>query len=322
MSLSYISQQYTIYFGFFLLVAGVIGNSINVLIFSTVRTYRTTPCTFYFLFVSIDNIAFLTINLISRIVTTGYGIDLTQTSLVWCKARSYLLAVLSFISFTFACLPAIDQFLVTSRSAYLRSLSNIKRAHRIVLLIIIVCFLYGVPYYTYMDIIPIMQTCVNTNNAFAIYRLIQSVSLTFLIPVFIMIVFGYLTYRNIHQSRVLAEQRVDRQLTRMTLLQVISVIISHAPSGINSTYALITSGISKDPDRVLRESFATSIIGLLSYIHFVVCLPIYYRITLKDLFCLGNFLHIFDFIKSISSNNTRPNIFLAQTKSNCSSPTA
>lgn len=76
MSLLYISQQYTVYFGFFLLVTGTIGNGINILVFSTVRTYRRTPCSFYFLVVSIDNLAFLTINLISRIVTSGFGIDL------------------------------------------------------------------------------------------------------------------------------------------------------------------------------------------------------------------------------------------------------
>lgn len=119
MSLVYISQQITIYGGFFLLVTGLIGNSINVLVFLTVRTYSTTPCSFYFLVVSIDNIVFLTINLIPRILITGYGIDLTRTSLVWCKARNYFLGALSLISFAIVYLPSIDQFLVTSRSAYL-----------------------------------------------------------------------------------------------------------------------------------------------------------------------------------------------------------
>ncbi|CAF3820803.1 unnamed protein product, partial [Adineta steineri] len=94
MSLLYISQQITIYLGLFLLITGVVGNGLLILTFSTVRTYRKTPCTFYFLIRSTDNIAFILINLISRIVSAGYGIDLTRTSVVWCKIRQYFVLTL------------------------------------------------------------------------------------------------------------------------------------------------------------------------------------------------------------------------------------
>ena len=55
MSLLYISQQITIYGGLLLVVAGVLGNGMNVLVFSSVRAYRKTPCAFYFLIESIHN---------------------------------------------------------------------------------------------------------------------------------------------------------------------------------------------------------------------------------------------------------------------------
>jgi hypothetical protein len=281
MSLLYISQQYTIYGGLFLLVTGIIGNGINILVFSTVRTYRRTPCTFYFLINSINSIIFLAINLISRIVSSGFGVDLTQTSLAWCKARGYLLLFISLISFICSCLATIDQFLVTSRNANLRNLSNIKWARRIILIIIIVSCLHAVPNFVYLDILPSTQTCVYTNNGYAIYRSIYSLSFGCFIPIFTMIIFGYLTYRNIHQTRVLAEQQADRQLTRMTLMQVILVVISQTPYGINQSYGVITSGISKDSDRVLKEYFVTIIVTLLTYIYFVVMLTHLSSIKLK-----------------------------------------
>ena len=87
MSLLSLDQQITIYGGLFLLIIGVIGNGINILVFSTFRNYRTTLCTFYFLIASVFNIAYITINLISRIVGVGFGIDLTRTSISWCKIR-------------------------------------------------------------------------------------------------------------------------------------------------------------------------------------------------------------------------------------------
>jgi hypothetical protein len=42
-----------------------------------------------------------------------------------------------------------------------------------------------------------------------------------------MIIFRYLTYRNIHLTRLLARQFADRQIVRIILIQIILVIISN-----------------------------------------------------------------------------------------------
>jgi hypothetical protein len=80
MSLLYIGEQLTIYGGFFFLITGIIGNVMNIFKFSSVRTYRRTPSTFYFLVSSIDNLVYIMINLISRIFSTfnSYFINLVQ----------------------------------------------------------------------------------------------------------------------------------------------------------------------------------------------------------------------------------------------------
>lgn len=78
MSLPYISQQLTIYGGLFLFIAGVVGNGMNILIFSNVRTYRRTPSVFYFLVSSIINIFYILIILMTRILS-GFGYDPTRT---------------------------------------------------------------------------------------------------------------------------------------------------------------------------------------------------------------------------------------------------
>jgi uncharacterized membrane protein len=49
MSLTYIAQQATIYAGIFLLVTDIVGNLLTILTFSSIRTYRTTSSTFYYL---------------------------------------------------------------------------------------------------------------------------------------------------------------------------------------------------------------------------------------------------------------------------------
>ena len=122
----YISQQLTIFLGSFLVITGVIGNAINIVVFSSVRSYRTTPCTFYFLIGSFFDIAYIMINLVSRIVISGVGVDFTRTSPSWCKMRNFSLATISLLSLSCSCLATIDQFFSTSQNASLRRLSSIK----------------------------------------------------------------------------------------------------------------------------------------------------------------------------------------------------
>ncbi|CAF1462108.1 unnamed protein product [Adineta steineri] len=268
MSLLYISQQLIFYGGIFLILVGMFGNGMNVLIFSSIRSYRTNPSTFYFLIGSIDNILYILINLISRIVATGDGIDLTRTSIVWCKIRPFFVSTLPLINLTCSCLAAIDQFLITSKHAKIRRCSNIKWAHRIVLCFIIVWSLHGIPIFIFYEISPITQTCGNTNAAYGIYTTIYLLGLVTSIPAILMVFFGYLAYRNIHMTRNLNRQDVDRQLMRMTLFQVLLNIVCIVHYGINNLYSLITSGVSKGADRLQMEYFISTILTLLTYGYF------------------------------------------------------
>jgi len=169
MSLLYISEQMTISGGIILFVTGIFGNSINILIFGNDRTYRRTPSSFYLLVVSILNDLYIIINLSSRIVSDGYGIDLTRSSIIWCRTRQFAIGFLSLSSFSCSCLATIDQYLVTSRDVYFRHLSKIKLAHRTVMIVIIVWCLHGIPTFIFFDISPLTKTCEVTNTAYQIY---------------------------------------------------------------------------------------------------------------------------------------------------------
>ena len=271
MSLSYAGQQLTIYVGFFLVVVGVVGNGTNILVFSSVRNYRKTPCTFYFLIGSIYNIAYLFINLISRIVMSGFGVDLTRTSVSWCKMRQFFLATLCLISLSCSGLATIDQFFATSKNASLRRLSNIKWSHRIVWIMKLVWCLHGIPFLLFFDISPVKQICMSTSTAFAVYfPSIYILTINCAMPVVVMVLFDYLTYSNIQQTRILAEQNADRQLTRMILTIVLLVTVSYVPYGIYNIYILVTAGINKDPYRVLQENLAGTVANLVCYFYFSV----------------------------------------------------
>jgi hypothetical protein len=270
MTLLYDAQQFTIYAGVFLLIVGIIGNAMNLLVFSKTRTYRTTPCTFYFLVSSIVNIVYIVINLTIRILSDGYEINITDTSNIWCKMREFLIVTLASISINFSCLAVVDQFLVTSKSAHLRRCSQIQWAHGIAIITIIIWCLHGIPVLLFYDVSLIDKTCVISNAGFAIYARVYLLGIICAIPVSVMIIFGWLTYRNIRQTRVLAELQVDRQLIRMTLTHVVLVVISLLPFGIYNAYSLITNTTIKDSDRQLKEYFAATIFSMVTYLYYVV----------------------------------------------------
>ncbi len=85
------------------------------------------------------------------------------------------------------------------------------------------------------------------------------------------IAFGYLTYRNIHLTRVLAQQQADRQLTQMILIQVVLVLVSIVPYGMYHVYSQITSRISKDVNRLQIENFISAVLTNLAFGYLTVC---------------------------------------------------
>jgi len=90
-ALIHVIQQYTLYVGYFLFITGILGNIMNIYILSAVSSYRTTPSTFYFLIASIYDIITILIGLLSRILETGYKLDLSNSSIIWCKTRQYFI---------------------------------------------------------------------------------------------------------------------------------------------------------------------------------------------------------------------------------------
>ncbi|CAF1072261.1 unnamed protein product [Adineta steineri] len=269
MSLTYLNSRFNLYGSYFFLITGTIGNFLNILIFSRERSYRRTPSTFYFLIGSIHNIFYIAFNLTIRIYNLYNETNLVDTSLGWCLTYAFLIGYLGLTSFTCSCLATIDQFFATSRNAYLRQYSNIKWAHRIVFITIIVWFLHSVPVLLFYNVPPIISRCSSVNKVYQDYIPIYILVLQCGIPVLVMLIFGGLTYRNMRLSKALVEQHADRQLTKMIIIQVMLVIISMTPYGILDIYTLITSKYIKSTDQLQQEAFAQTIFVLVSYIYYV-----------------------------------------------------
>jgi hypothetical protein len=221
-SLKLATNESTIYGGFFLFVIGMLGNVLNIIIFTSLKTFGETSAAFYLTVTSTVNIFQLIVGLLSRILITGYNIDLTETSSFFCKTRQFILITTMLTAFACMCFAAIDQFL--SLTHHGSHLCNIKVASRLVIVTIIVCFLHGIPVIFFQDLsLPDddgQTICAFTNYGFFIYysRVLFPVLLGFL-PLLIRIIFGLLAFINVrrrHNRQIpIVRLERDKQLTAM-----------------------------------------------------------------------------------------------------------
>jgi hypothetical protein len=271
-ALLYIIQQYTLYVGYFLLITGILGNIMNIYILSAVSSYRSTPCTFYFLIASIYDIIIILIGLISRILETGHGLDLSSSSVIWCKIRQYIITSISIIPFYCQCLATIDQFFLTSKNVRVRRWSTIKKAYWSSIVLSSICLIHGIPFFVYYNISSKTKTCLSTNDALNLYLPIFVLGIFLVIPTTLTIIFGLLTYRNMTQSVGLTNHHADRQLTIMICMQVILIILTTIPYAIFNIYSFTTMTSVKDRDRLDREALIFTIVSLNTYIYIGVCI--------------------------------------------------
>ncbi|CAF4304201.1 unnamed protein product, partial [Rotaria sp. Silwood2] len=106
----------------------------------------------------------------------------------------------------------MDQFFVTSSNPSLRQISKIQRAYQIVLITSIIWSLQSLIAYFNVAISPITGACVPNSPGSSLYAALFFNFIISVISITIPMIFGYLNYRNIHQTTVLAEQQADRQV--------------------------------------------------------------------------------------------------------------
>ncbi|CAF1202504.1 unnamed protein product [Adineta steineri] len=275
---TYYTQQVTIYVGFPVLIAGLIGETLNIIVFMSLHTFRQSSCAFYLSIMSSVNIGQLITGLFTRILIAGFGIDWTLSSLFYCKFRTYCRQVCALISLSCFCFATIDQFLATCSPAYLQQWSNIKVARRLCLITSVIWILHGIPCLIYFNIIQSTTSgslsCTPTNTIFNQY-FIYAYSLVLLgyLPVIITIIFGSLAYYNVQQIAYrtvpLVRRELDKQLTVMVLILDIINIIPLIPYTI---ILIVTSVIGSTQNPVLARQiqFASDSSVILYYVHFAV----------------------------------------------------
>lgn len=278
LSLAYISQQVAIYCGIGILGFGLVGNILNCVVFISLRTFRESPCGFYLIVMSLYNIGQLMTSVFSRVMITGFAIDWTQTSWLFCKLRTGILHLCTLSSFTCMCLATIDQYMVTCSRHQCQQYSTIRFAKVNCILISLIWLFHEIPAFISYNLIGTIglatRTCTNINLAYQQYvTYVYFPILTGVLPLTITIVFGTLAYRNVRQipyrTVPLVRRELDKQLTSMVLVQVGQTVIVTVPFVIISIM-IRTMYFPYDSPVAKQLNFISGMTGYIYYLYFAV----------------------------------------------------
>lgn len=259
--------------GLTILIIGIVGNILNIFIFTCLGYYKQNTCSVYILCRSSFDLMILIFGLGTRVLSQGFAIDFTLTNSIWCKIRVPVIYINTLSSYTVLCLQSIDAFLVTSPSISLRQKSNPRSALVLVLAFFFFWILEEVPYVFFQQLVILSSasksTCLTSNTIYANYRTyFIYLWLTTVVPLVLIILFDTLTYRqlqlNVRRQRTRLFSLLNRQMTTMTLFHVIVVLFFQAPFGIAQCYFL-TKGISDDPIRKAQEQIAQQFFNVHGY---------------------------------------------------------
>ena len=269
-------NKITTYVGVPILIAGMIGGFLNTIIFLSLKTFRKRSCAFFLTLMSIVNMGQLITSLRSRIAINGFGIDWTESSVFFCKARSYFLQFCALISFSCMCLATIDQFLATSLRPRWQNVITLKRAYSCGAAFVVLWTLHGIPSLIWYELIPPSVNgklvCRITNPVFQVYiNHVYVLLLTGVLPMAITFLFGSLAYRNVRQipyrTIPLVRRELDKQLTSMVLVQIVHNCLVIVPylSVLIVTHSIALVGGSSVNDKMTFYLVVTNIIHYLYY---------------------------------------------------------
>ncbi|CAF1343298.1 unnamed protein product [Adineta ricciae] len=138
---------------------------------------------------------------------------------------------------------------------------------------------HGIPYTIFYDIrqsLPANATvCNSIDPIFNQYSswMIYNIS-SFIMPVSILVVFGYLTHRNMAsvnettsvQQNAL-KQQIQRQLTIIIRAQILLLIVTMSPSGIFSLYTTFTASQAKSTELKSAEQLTSNLFTCIFYLY-------------------------------------------------------
>lgn len=281
-----ISTQISRYTPFPILALGLFGNIVNMLIFIRPRLLGN-PCSTYFFWASITNLNVLFFGLVTRVLSEGFGIDPVSNNLGFCRFRYFILHSSMVLSSWFTILAGVDRYCISSRSITCRQHSNLRSSRLLVALTTLVCFALYSHVFALFTIEQLQSgpSCYAQAGAYRIFYDFFYFATYSFTPPLVMVAVGLATFYNVHHVHRAIQpadqlarnarslKRRDRQLIKMTLVQVLCAILLTLPIAVQKLYVTFTQGTTKSAYQVAIEGLVAQ---LLRFFVFINCSTSFY----------------------------------------------
>lgn len=224
-----------------LLFFGIIGNILNILVF-TRKIFRNNICVIYFLASTIFDSFVIIISLLPRLLF-GFGVDPTQNSAVLCKLRFFITYFSGYAAAWFISFACIERYLTSSPNIHRHQLITMKRAYLSMILVILFGFIFFGEQFYCIDINQQLfgapQSCfqLKQNIQCQIVDSLMQFIFQILSPALMMLAFGFLTFRNVRQQR----RRINITQTTDASMLIVATITANGHDTIQqSTPVTIT----------------------------------------------------------------------------------
>ncbi|CAF1398303.1 unnamed protein product [Adineta steineri] len=217
--------QYSFYSGFIIFGFGVIGNALNLLVFTQLKLFRTNRCAFYITIESISNLVYFCFTISVTILTSIYGDAAIGGSNAWCKIKYIVGQICGLTTFYMISFSAVDQFFSTNYRLNLRQMCTLKLGRYFAFIFICFAIIHSITLGSFYDIQPTVG-CVISNyvavqySTFFFYPILAG-----LLPIVIASVFSMLAYHNVRhivrRQLPIVRRKLDKQITAMVLMRVI-----------------------------------------------------------------------------------------------------
>ncbi|CAF2587443.1 unnamed protein product [Rotaria sp. Silwood2] len=308
------SRQFMIIAGIVTTIFGLIGNILNICVFTnwsrsrTITNQRpiksqTSNSPLYLLVSSIANIIVIAYPLLTRILFDGYEYPITQNNMIFlCKLRYYVLHSFDTISWLCLSMAIFDRYLVSSREARLRQLSKTRQQTKLIILFIVCLIgLHSIPIAIYYNVSTSGHCIIYSTSYLFYYRYAMQIFLHGIVPIIFFSTFGFLTYKQLkmikNRQNTNKNINVDKQLSQMLLLISITIVISAIPYSAESIYYLIF--VDNGQQQTSDVPFFHIISSLLFYTNSICSFYVYYvstqnfRVQVQKLICCKKDLNRF-----------------------------
>ncbi|CAF1112051.1 unnamed protein product [Adineta steineri] len=261
-----LNQTINRYISIVLLFFGIIGNILNILVF-TRKIFRNNICVTYFLASTIFDFLALIIGLIPRSLN-GFNIDPSQNSTILCKLKFFITYFTGYTAAWFIGFACVERYLTSSTDVNTRRLITMKRARLSMIFVILFGFLaFGEQFYCIdinQNLFGASQSCyqLRLNIQCQIADSLMQFLFEILAPTLMMIVFGSLTLRNVRRKhrRINIIQTANRPPSAATSSNGIPIPIPQQP--INNIIGQNKQPLPKEVSRVAQKREAQLVLIL------------------------------------------------------------